>query len=414
MDVVAIPFHDWVKLESEGWVRRDTQIIQELRGRPDVKRLLMIDRPSSFPIMMRAVARGHGWRARAGTLFAAGVGWWVRQLDDKLFVLDILIPDLTQTLRFGRSWWSRALAERRTRGAVLDAYAALGIHQPVVWCFTPLGAPLAASLPRQALVFDAIDDWLEHPEMGSYRDAARAGYEVARREADLVTCVARDLQLRFEGARAPVRWIPNGIGPEFLQHCASLPPDLVRIRGPRAGYVGVIEKRIDIPLLLWLSDQMPHVQFCFVGPYDRDHVAPLLHRPNCHFLGKRDFSLMPSYIAGFDVCLLPHVVDNSTRRMNPLKLYEYLALGKPVVATRVAGVELFPDLVSVADTPGQFVVYLQSALQDPQSRESADMRRAAVESCSWSNRVDQMLDELQLVLADDNTRGPAILAEPCA
>jgi glycosyltransferase involved in cell wall biosynthesis len=181
-----------------------------------------------------------------------------------------------------------------------------------------------------------------------------------------------------------------------------VPPDLARIAGQHVGYVGVIEKRIDVPLLLQLSTQLPCVQFCLIGPYDRQHVAPLLRQQNCHFFGKRDFSLMPGYIAGFDICLLPHVVDNSTRRMNPLKLYEYLALGKPIVATRVAGVDLFPSLISVADTADQFLEHLRAALQIRETADSVAARRAAVQSCSWSSRVDDMVHELDRALANDH------------
>jgi glycosyltransferase involved in cell wall biosynthesis len=265
-------------------------------------------------------------------------------------------------------------------------------------------------LPRQALIFDAIDDWLEHPEMGPYRAAAKSGYEIVCQHADLITCVATDLQVRFKAARAPVRWIPNGIGPEFFKPSRMLPADLASIPRPRVGYVGVIERRVDVSLVAWLCNRLPHVQFCFVGPYDRDHVAPLLCHQNCHFLGKRDFSLMPDYIASFDVCLLPHVVDNSTRRMNPLKLYEYLAVGKPIVATRVAGVDQFTELISVADTPNQFVDLLQAWLQDPETAERVQIRQAAVRSCSWSSRVDEMVREL------DEVAGGRLLAraDPCA
>ena len=117
-------------------------------------------------------------------------------------------------------------------------------------------------------------------------------------------------------------------------------------------------------------------------------MAALDARPNVHFLGRRDFRDLPTYFRGFDVCILPHAVTPLTRSMDPIKLYDYLATGKPIVSTPVAGVERFPDGVHVGEGSQGFLDALEGALQEPSDLRQRRLRYARENT--WERRAGEM------------------------
>lgn len=390
INIVAFPFHDWVKYESERWVGRDIHILRELARHPDVGQILIVNRPTSYPLIARAIARRRAWRVRGGQLLAQGPGWRLRRHDPKLFTLDIHIPDIVWTALLRRKWMPRSLVDSRTRAAVVSAQAAMGIGRPVVWCLNAPAMRLAASLPRRALVFDVIDDWLLHPGMEAYRQAAAEGYEIARREADAIFTVSSGVENSFVGAAGIVLTVPNAVDVDYFRVVAEA-PDLKHIPRPRAGYIGMIESRFDVDLLNRVALDLPDVNFCLVGPFDRRRVRPLHRLSNIYFFGQRRFDEVPSYLAGFDVCMIPHVRNAFTDRMDPLKLYEYLAAGRPVVSTAIAGVDPFNHVIRVAETAEDFSAAIRELLLQ---KGGAEDRIQAARLHSWQSRVDLMLSTL--------------------
>jgi glycosyltransferase involved in cell wall biosynthesis len=121
-------------------------------------------------------------------------------------------------------------------------------------------------------------------------------------------------------------------------------------------------------------------------------VVPL---PNVHFLGRKPFREALAYMREFNVAIIPHLQNDFNRNTNPLKLYEYLALGKPVVMTPQVGLEEVGDLVRVADTPEQFNRQVLAALRE-RGTGSAERRKQFVQGHSWANRVNTMLTEVVL------------------
>jgi glycosyltransferase involved in cell wall biosynthesis len=117
-----------------------------------------------------------------------------------------------------------------------------------------------------------------------------------------------------------------------------------------------------------------------------------------HFTGPVSYQRIPEYMRAFDVCIVPHRMTPFTESLNPIKLWEYLAVGKPIVATPVAGFRDYPQFVSLAATADQFLAAMQAALtEDP---GSAPARRAEAAKHSWVSRVDQ----IETVLADSVER----------
>jgi len=185
-----------------------------------------------------------------------------------------------------------------------------------------------------------------------------------------------------------VHLFPSSVDvPHFAQARAPLPePDDQRaIPRPRLGYFGVIDERMDLPLLAGLAAARPSWQIVMVGPVAKIEEAALPRAGNIHYLGRKPYAELPAYLAGWDVALLPFARNEATRFISPTKTPEYLAAGRPVVSTPIRDV-VRPygerGLVRVADDVDAFVAAVDASLAGRSSteREAAD---AFLRGMSW-------------------------------
>lgn len=168
----------------------------------------------------------------------------------------------------------------------------------------------------------------------------------------------------------------------------EVPGDLPAGDRPLIGYVGALKSlRLNIDILLHIARERPDWQLVLVGPEDDDFRASALHQlPNVYFTGKKDMQELPAYIQAFDVCINPQVVNAVTVGNYPLKIDEYLAMGKPVVATATKSMEMFRDYVHLAETAEQYVPLIEQALKD-QSASSSQERSRFAATHTWENSV---------------------------
>jgi glycosyltransferase involved in cell wall biosynthesis len=178
---------------------------------------------------------------------------------------------------------------------------------------------------------------------------------------------------------------------QALEPQLALHPAIAAIPQPIAGFIGNVSNRLDISLLVHVIRRLPEWHFVFVGqtyPQKVD-LSPLRRLPNVHLLGKHSFWDLPSLVKGMDVCLLPYVSDELARYRSPLKLYEYLAAGRPVVSTMHPEVQEMSYVVYVANTPDEFAHNLTRALEED-SPEQQRRRLSLAQQHSWDLRVEEM------------------------
>ena len=175
------------------------------------------------------------------------------------------------------------------------------------------------------------------------------------------------------------------------------PPDQATIPHPRLGFFGVIDERMDLPLLAGIADARPDWQIVLIGPVVKIDPASLPQRRNIHYLGGKTYEELPHYIAGWDVALLPFARNEATQFISPTKTPEYMAAGKPVVSTSIRDV-VRPygqqGLVQIADDVPAFVRACTAALhEDSETRQrQAD---AFLRQMSWDgtwSRIHALLD----------------------
>jgi len=183
--------------------------------------------------------------------------------------------------------------------------------------------------------------------------------------------------------------LTHGVDYEHFARCSVLAPagGISNLPHPILGIFGVFDNRTDGELLQRIARSFPEGTVAVIGPTDRD-VRSFRMLQNIRFLGKVDYNELPSWIAGFDVCILPYHVNELTRSINPLKLREYLATGKPVVTTPLPEAEKLAPYLTIA-TRDDFSDAVRSVLtQTP--RPSSAMREMLL-SESWERKAEQFL-----------------------
>ncbi len=281
---------------------------------------------------------------------------------------------------------------REPNGAVADARACATVRAWIaertacVWFYTPMMLPLVDAAPGAPIVYDCMD------ELAAFDFAPP---ELTRREADLLArartifCGGRSLYEKRRGLGSRVSLEPSGVEFEHFAAARTLRPHgiLANLAHPIGGYIGVIDERIDTSLLETLADRAFEV--VLVGPVVKIDPAILPQRTNVHFTGQIDYAMLPQFLAGFDVALMPFALNAATANISPTKTPEYLAAGVPVVSTRIADVVAsYGDVVAIADDATTFADAALAAVTTSADRIAAGVARAR--DVGWDAIVERM------------------------
>lgn len=174
------------------------------------------------------------------------------------------------------------------------------------------------------------------------------------------------------------------------------PDDIKNIKNPVIGYIGALSaRRLDIPLIEYIAIQRPDWNIVLVGPEDEAFSKSKLHSiDNVHFLGSKPPEELPSYLNAFDVAFNPQVMTEVTIGNYPRKIDEYLAMGKPTLASPTKAMEYFQDYVYLAANPEEYVTKIELALHED-SDELQEKRRIYATEHSWTNNVANIYNHIQ-------------------
>jgi len=190
---------------------------------------------------------------------------------------------------------------------------------------------------------------------------------------------------------------------DFVNVSSDIPEDIASVNKPIIGYVGSLNsERLDLDIIELIATSYPQYSVVLVGPEDDKFKASKLHQlPNVAFLGQKQVSLLPNYIAAFDICINPQLVNEITIGNYPRKIDEYLALGKPTIATTTRTMETFRDFVYLADSPADYIKFIAKAL-DENSEALKTKRTDFALTHTWEQSVKLMMDQITKYESEHN------------
>lgn len=312
--------------------------------------------------------------------FASGL----RQVADSVWVLaPIAVP-------FHGSAAARWINRRLLAAAIRSAAARLGFRDPITWSFLPSSAGVAGALGERLLVYHCVDEFSEFTgtDRGAILEMERQ--LVARADVQIVS--SGPLYEAKKRLHPRTHLVTHGVDVEhFGRACDPATPvadELARLRRPVIGFFGLLADWVDLELVRSLAMARPRWSFALIGKADTD-VSALQGLPNVLITGRRPYAELPNYCKGFDVAILPFVINTLTLAANPLKLREYLAAGLSVVATAIPEAERLAPHVRIARTRDQFLEQIGALLGAGSAGPQREISRSMLHE-SWDAKVEEL------------------------
>ncbi|MEX2113971.1 MAG: glycosyltransferase [Pirellulales bacterium] len=317
----------------------------------------------------------------------------VRQVQDNLWVASPL------ALPWHDNAWAREVNDRWLSAWLRSLCRRLHFARPIVWTYNPLVLPLADALARSLLVYHCVDDLSAAPHLPA--GIIAPAEERLVRSADVVFTTSQQLQARHSAiGPQTTHYLPNVADFAHFARArepAVVPPELAAIPGPRIGFVGAVsEYKVDFELIAAVAKARPDWHWVLIGQVGEGQQETRIERlrlPNVHLLGPRRYELLPDYLRGFDVGTIPCPENPYTAAMFPMKFFEYLAAGLPVVVSHVPALEPFAHVHEQASTPQDFAAAIARLLRG--ERPDEDQCTRVARQFTWQWRTDAMLEILE-------------------
>jgi glycosyltransferase involved in cell wall biosynthesis len=366
--VFAFAYATWRTAVSRGMCFSEDRLVETLMAHPRVRRLMVVETPRSLPIKLVKD------RLRPPPAFPSAPG-----------------VSLYSPVRLRRSDPVGVGALERSFGAwergVRSAASRRGLERPALITTHPLVPGFADLEWADSVTFYAYDDLAASPPLKRWWPAYEEVYRRTRSRGHRVVAVSEAIIDRIAPS-GPHAVVPNGVDPVEWLSPGSAPSWFAELPGPRLLYVGSLDSRVNVDQLVRTARSYPSASMVVVGPMlDEAHFAAVASEPNVRVEGAMPRSAIVGLVSAADVCLIPHVRNALTEAMSPLKLYEYLAAGRPVAAL---------DLPPIRDVSSRVVIEedlvdaVAGALRlGPAGEEE---RRRFAEEHSWRRRQDRIVE----------------------
>lgn len=245
----------------------------------------------------------------------------------------------------------------------------MGFKNPIIITLQADSAALVRRLNAKMKIYYCTDDWASSDRWWQPTDKVRAREMELVDSCDLVFATSQRLVRRLEKRGKPTLFLPNAVDYSFFSQTEGLAPpeEILRIGKPVIGFAGIIHRHsFDANLICWLGQHRPDWTFLIVGKVEgrEPDLTELKNLPNFFFVGFKPLNMLPAYLAGMDVCMIPLPQTEWAKSAFSLKLFEYLAAGKPVVTTWTEEYVPYENLVYQARTYEEFERCVERALEE--------------------------------------------------
>lgn len=365
------------------------EIARQIEGRGQV---LALERPVCLmtgPFRQRAkfvewLSGRRGLRKEGNNLFLYTPFVWLHN------VLATAVPGLTRANRQLLRWQVNRLLDR----------LAFRRRKLVAWVHHPYQLEDMGLVRERVLIYDCYDDYFSQALDYRLADLQRREAAILKR-ADLVFVASERLLRPMQDRAQHVHLVSNGVDVDFFslatQPETKVPGEIAILPRPVIGFVGKLTPRLDFQLLFRLAALHPEWSMVFIGAEEdgrRSRSQPgyedFRNAPNVYLLGPKSYETLPGYLKGYDVCLIPYVLDEFNLSSSPLKLYEYLASGKPVVSVDIPQVARLRPLVRIARNVAEFERAILASLAEGNDK-FLERRLEMAREGAWGRRAKQVL-----------------------
>lgn len=266
------------------------------------------------------------------------------------------------------------------------------------WYYTPMALQYSKTFTPAMVIYDCMD------ELSAFKFAPPA-IKILEKElfskADVVFTGGHSLYEAKQDQHSNIFPFPSSIDKQHFEKARTYkksPKDQLEISRPRIGFFGVIDERFDVDLIAEMAEKRPDWQFILIGPVVKIDPAVLPQRENIHYKGSKTYLELPEYLSGWDIALIPFLLNESTQFISPTKTPEYLAAGIPVVSTPIKDVvRPYGDkkLVHIARTSDQFIAKINQELAAPKESWLAEVDEFLMQN-SWDLTCAKMLRHIEL------------------
>jgi len=295
----------------------------------------------------------------------------------------------------------RALNARLLPALVRRAVRKLGLRAPILWAYVPQAEVLIDVLDPSLVIYHCVDDIAAHARIDTA--SFRAAEERFAGRADLVLASAPTLATRLRRFSGNVLDAPNVADTQLFSRALKpgpLDPQMATLPAPRMVFTGaIVAAKLDLELLVEIARLRPSWSFALVGPIGPGEphadVSALAAEPNIHLLGPRAYDELPDVLRAADAGLIPYVRNELTASIFPMKVYEYLAAGLPVIATPLPAIGGVEEVLTAPDADG-IICLLEQALADDTPQRRAERSRAAA-AHSWDRRLEEIAMAIEVL-----------------
>jgi glycosyltransferase involved in cell wall biosynthesis len=381
-DIVAFGPSDW-------WAHNPSCATHIMQRLSETNRIIYINPISSDLLAVRTRKR---LLTRIDRKFKS-ILKFVRRANNNLYVLSPLFLPFQGNPAL--DWVNNTLLKFQLK--ILMSF--LGIKRPLLWIENVRAADFIESFNWQLVLYHISDLFTECPYTHN-KEKLELREKKTSKASDILICVSKELYASKHSQRDNVFYIPHGVDFELFREAAQKEEkieELVSVPKPIAGYFGTMTAYNDIELLLWCARNLPDVSFVFAGEITGGDYSELGKLNNVYLLGRMQYEKIPQLCACFDVCMLQWKMNRWIECCNPLKMFEYMASGKPIVSVPIKEAMRYSDIISIAHDKEQFAKAIRWELQNDTS-ERTRKRIEIAKNHSWDKHVEKISELIETAI----------------
>lgn len=383
MNIVCIPFHDWRKIEEEGSRTRDSHLINHFRNNKKVKKVLIVNRPSSYPEL---VVHKKKIKIEGEVILSKG-NLKLYKISDKTFVLDYITYDIFSPILEKRLWIFKSFGYNKFIQFYLECIDFLNIVDYNVFTNNIFSINFVKKIKSNNIIFDAYDNLIFFPHIAPIKKEVLQSYNDFKDVCKFWTTNSKKNVNYYKEhyGQENCFLVKNGVDIEVFQKKYNTPQDMLSIKKPIIGFGGKITHLFDYNLFNYCIENNPDKNFVIVGQILNKEVFNKIKKTsNLFYLGDKKYTQYLSYVTNFDVGIIPYVTNDLESGVDSIKVYEYIAAGLNAVGTKGGGMPDISDYLFISNNEVEFSENLDKAINSKRDINLPEYH-------TWSSKSDEII-----------------------